>query len=336
MKNARKTIAILGDGGWGTALAILLHQNGHDVTVWGPFPEYVETLNREHFNPLYLPEVKIPDSIRFTADRAAAVAGADVAVLAIPTRFFRSALEPFAQFLPESCELVSVSKGLDPGMRCRMTEVAAGIFPGRPVAALSGPSHAEEVARGMPTAVVIASRDARLARKLQRVFMCPRFRIYTSSDVAGIEYGGAFKNVIAIAVGASDALGFGNNTRAALITRGLAEITRLGCKLGARPETFAGLSGMGDLIVTCTSGLSRNHSVGERLGRGESAESIVGGMKQVAEGVSNCGLVRDLAQEAGVSAPIIEEVYSLIRGRKKPLQAVHDLMTRDARPELDL
>lgn len=335
MSDTRNTIAVLGDGGWGTALAILLAQNGHDVRVWGPFPEYAEKLNREHFNPLYLPDVKIPDSIRFTADRAEAAAGADLAVLAVPTKFFRSALEPFAPVMPESCALLSVSKGLDPVMRCRMTEVAAGIFPGRPVAALSGPSHAEEVARGMPTAVVIAGRDAGYARKLQRIFMSPRFRIYTSDDVAGVEYGGAFKNVIAIAVGAADALGFGNNTRAALITRGLAEITRLGCKLGARPETFAGLSGMGDLIVTCTSRLSRNYNVGERLGRGESAESIVGGMKQVAEGVSNCGLVRGLAIEAEISAPIIEEVFSLIRGLKKPLQAVRDLMTRDARPESD-
>lgn len=335
MSDTRKNIVILGDGGWGTALAILLHQNGHSVKVWGPFPDYVETLNREHVNSLYLPEVKIPDSIRFTADRAEAVANAGLAVLAIPTKFYRSALEPFARLLPESCTLVSVSKGLDPGARCRMTEVAAGIFPGHQIAALSGPSHAEEVARGMPTAVVIANQNTALAIKLQDIFMGPSFRVYTSDDVVGVEYGGAFKNVIAIAVGASDGLGFGDNTRAALITRGLAEITRLGCRLGARPETFAGLSGMGDLIVTCTSRLSRNRKVGERLGQGEDAETIIGSMKQVAEGVSNCGLVRELAQKMNINAPIAEEVFALIHERKKPLQAVQDLMTRDARPEAE-
>ena len=335
MSDTRQTIAILGDGGWGTALAILLHQNGHAVRVWSAFPDYAEKLNREHVNPLYLPDVKIPDSIRFTADRAEAVARADLAVLAIPTKFFRSALEPFAPFLPGACTLVSVSKGLDPGGRCRMTEVAAGIFPNHPVAALSGPSHAEEVARGLPTAVVIAIQDAALAGKLQHVFMGPRFRVYTSEDVPGVEYGGAFKNVIAIAVGAADGLGFGDNTRAALITRGLAEITRLGCRLGARPETFAGLSGMGDLIVTCTSRLSRNRNVGERLGRGEAAETIVGGMKQVAEGVSNCGLVCDLARKMKVRVPIAEEVFALVHKHKNPLQAVQNLMTRDARPETD-
>ena len=328
-----KRIAIIGDGGWGTALALTLLGNGHRVTVWGPFPEYIEEICRKRENPLYLPGVALPPDLAWTSDRAVAAEGADVIVLAVPTRFFRAVAASFRGVIPPSAAVVSVAKGLDAQTHHRMSEVAQEVLGRGPVAALSGPSHAEEVARRVPTAVVIASADAAQARMLQSVFMGPRFRVYTSDDVAGVELGGALKNIMAIAAGASDGIGFGDNTKAALLTRGLAEITRLGCALGAKPATFAGLSGMGDLIVTCTSRFSRNRSVGERLGRGEKIDGILASMKQVAEGVWTCALARDLARERGIEVPITEEVFAVLHEAKNPLEAVGDLMMRSAKPE---
>ena len=328
-----KRIAIIGDGGWGTALALTLLGNGHRVTVWGPFPEYIEEICGKRENPLYLPGVTLPPDVAWTSDRAMAAEGADVIVLAVPTRFFRAVAASFRGVIPASAAVVSVAKGLDAQTHHRMSEVAQEVLGRGPVAALSGPSHAEEVARRVPTAVVIASADAAQARMLQSVFMGPRFRVYTSDDVAGVELGGALKNIMAIAAGASDGIGCGDNTKAALLTRGLAEITRLGCALGAKPATFAGLSGMGDLIVTCTSRFSRNRSVGERLGRGEKIDAILASMKQVAEGVWTCELARDLARERGIEVPITEEVFAVLHEAKNPLEAVGDLMMRSAKPE---
>lgn len=330
-----KTITILGDGGWGTALALLLSNNGHRVRVWGPFPEYLARIRSEGENPLYLPGVKLSPALEWLSDPAEAVADAALVVLAIPSHFFRSTLKTFSRLLPAGVGVLSVSKGLDADTRLRLSEVARELLGPRPVAVLSGPSHAEEVARSVPTAVVAASGNAAFAQEIQRTFLNPLFRVYTSDDVIGVELGGAFKNVIALAVGASDGIGFGDNTRAALITRGLAEISRLGCALGAHPETFAGLSGIGDLIVTCTSRWSRNRSVGERLGRGETMPQIMAGMKQVAEGVWNCGIARALAREKNVAAPITDEVYALVHEGKDPRRAVKALMSRDARPERD-
>jgi glycerol-3-phosphate dehydrogenase (NAD(P)+) len=330
-----RTIAILGGGGWGTALALLLHGNGHRVRVWGPFEDEIAAVRRDRVNALYLPDVPLPADLVWTADPAEAAAGADLAVAAVPTHYFRAALAPFARMLPEGCPVLSVSKGFDPKTRARMSVVAAETLGPRPVAALSGPSHAAEVARRQPTAIVIAAADHGLAKALQALFMNPFFRVYTSDDITGVELGGGLKNVMAIAVGACDGLGFGDNTRAALITRGLAEMTRLGVALGARPDTFAGLSGVGDLIVTCTSRWSRNRQVGLRLGQGESIAAIRAGMKQVAEGVWNCTLVRDLADQVGVRAPITEQVCALIHENLDPRQAVRSLMERDARPERD-
>ena len=255
-------IAILGDGGWGTALGLLLIKHGAGVRLWGPFPKYIERLRRERENKLFLPGVPLPETLHWTADRDEAVAGAEVVILASPSKYYRSVLELFAGRLPADCALLSVSKGLDAATRRRLTEVAGEVVGHQPVAVLSGPSHAEEVARGMPTAVVIACADHSRAHALQKIMTSPQFRVYTSEDVVGVELGGALKNIMAIASGVSDGLGFGDNTRAALMTRGLAEMTRLGVALGARPETFAGLSGLGDLIVTCTSRWSRNHLVG--------------------------------------------------------------------------
>ena len=337
MKSPGKTavnIGIVGDGGWGTALALLLRENGHRVTVWGPFPDYIKAVVQSRENSLYLPGVQLPEDIRWTSDRRDAVAHAHVAILASPTKFFRSVVESFASLIPPSCTILSVAKGLDPKTHQRMTEVAEEVLRRSPVAALSGPSLAPEVARGIPTAVVVASRDEKQSRELQVLFSSSRFRVYTSDDRIGVELGGALKNIIALAAGISDGLGFGDNTRAALMTRGLAEITRLGVALGAGAATFSGLSGAGDLIVTCTSRLSRNHAVGERIGRGETAAQIMADMKQVAEGLWNCTVARDLARRVNVEVPIIEQVCAVVHEGRNPMDALVSLMTRETKPEM--
>lgn len=328
-------IAVIGDGGWGTALAAMLARHGRNVRIWGPFPDNLEKMRATRENADYLPGVPLPASLEIVADPAAAVAGATAALLAAPSRYFGEVMRKFAPCMPPDCALVSVAKGFDESTRARMSAVAENIFPGHSAAALSGPSHAEEVARGIPTAVVLAAADMRRARRLRSLFMTPEFRVYTSDDVTGVELGGALKNVIAVAVGISDGLGFGDNTRAALITRGMAEITRLGLALGARAETFAGLSGIGDLVVTCTSRHSRNRAVGERLGRGETMAAIAASMRQVAEGVWNCGIARDLGRAHGVSTPIIDQVHAVVNGLGKPADGVAALMERDPKDEFD-
>ena len=329
----RNRVTIIGDGGWGTALALLLHENRRDVTVWGPFAENIESIRRERENKLYLPGVSIPDGIRWTDDPEQAVADAEIVVLAVPSKFLRGVLASFAGTIPAEALLVSVVKGLDEKTGHRMTQVADEILGREDCCALSGPSHAEEVARHIPTAVTIAARHTEDAQRLQQIFAAARFRAYTSDDLAGVELGGALKNVIAIAVGISDGMKFGDNTRAALITRGLVEISRLGMKLGARAETFAGLSGMGDLIVTCTSRHSRNRAVGERLGRGESIEDILRETKQAVEGVWNCRAARAMARREGVEVPITEEVYAIVHEGKSPQAAVEALLSRGAKQE---
>lgn len=328
-----KRISIIGDGGWGTALGLVLHRNGHQVRLWGPFPDYVSQVRRRRENIKFLPGVRLPEALEWVTDRDAAVDGADAVVLAVPSKFYRNVLESFAPHIPKDALLVSVAKGLDQQTGERLTATAEKVLGRGPVAALSGPSHAEEVARRVPTAVVIACTDLEAANKLQAIFNGTEFRIYTTDDVVGVELGGALKNVIALAAGVSDGIGFGDNTKAALITRGLAEITRLGTALGAHASTFAGLSGIGDLIVTCASKLSRNRSVGERLGQGESIKDILGGMEQVAEGVWTCGMALKIAKEKGIEVPITEQVHAVIYEGRDPKSAVQALMTRDPRAE---
>jgi glycerol-3-phosphate dehydrogenase (NAD(P)+) len=303
------------------------------VTVWGPFEENLADIRARAENRAFLPGVALPPDIRWTGDRREAVRDADLVVLAVPTKYFRATAAAFAGMLRPDARLLSVAKGLDRDTHRRMTEVAAEVLGHGPAAALSGPSHAEEVARRIPTAVAVACADRALSLDVQRAFASPFLRIYTSDDVAGVELGGALKNVIAIAVGVSDGLGFGDNTRAALITRGLAEITRLGCGLGAERATFFGLSGVGDLIVTCTSRLSRNRGFGERIGRGERVEDVLAGMKQAVEGAWNCASARQLACEKRVSVPITDEVYAIVHEGKPPRDAVASLMAREMRPE---
>lgn len=326
-------IAILGDGGWGTALALVLHRNGHRVRIWGPFPDYICAIAETRENRKFLPGVPLPPDLEWTADKARAVDGAQVVVLAVPSRFFKQVTADFAPLIGPQVLVVSVAKGLDKQTHRRLTEVAEEQLRRGPVAALSGPSHAEEVARRVPTAVVIACTDHDRAVALQKVFNSPEFRVYTSDDVVGVELGGALKNVIAVAAGISDGIGYGDNTKAALITRGLAEISRLGVARGAQPETFAGLSGIGDLIVTCASKLSRNRGVGERLGRGEKLDAIMAGMEQVAEGIWTCQAALDLAAELGVEVPITEQVVAIVHHNRDPREAVQALMGREPKRE---
>ena len=327
-------IAVIGDGGWGTAAAQLLDSYGHAVTVWGPFPDYIEELRETRHNPRYLPGITFAPSIRWTASLQEAVPGARMVVLAVPSKFYRSVCSQVAPFLNGAEALVvSLTKGVCPETHQRMSEVAKAILGTDRVVVLSGPSHAEEVARRIPTAVTCACEDHDLAIEAQRIFNGPRFRVYTTDDVLGVEIGGVVKNVLAIAVGASDGFGFGDNTRAALITRGLAEMMRLGLRMGAKPQTLSGLAGVGDLIVTCTSKHSRNHAVGERLGRGEPIEAILGSMQMVAEGVDNARLLHDLAREYGVEMPIADVVYRICYEHLSASDAVMMLMDRAAKPE---
>lgn len=323
-------VTVIGDGGWGTALAIVLAHNGHDVTVWGHDAAHVAEIETTHQNTRFLPGVTIPSSIKWTTDSAACCRKASIVVLVVPSHYYGDVCAQLAPHLPASATIVSATKGLDAQSGERMSEVAAKIFPhNRHIAALSGPSHAEEVARFIPTAITVACPEQKQAQLLQQTFASRALRIYTSNDIVGVELGGALKNIIAIAAGASDGIGFGDNTKAALITRGLAEITRLGVALGAQPETFSGLSGLGDLVVTCTSQHSRNRGFGARLGRGETLANIQQTMEQVAEGVWTCPTARRLAQKLGVAVPIIDEVYAVLYEGKAPLAAVSDLMGRE-------
>lgn len=328
-------VAVVGDGAWGTALALLLHRNGHELRVWGAFEDNVRDTNSRHENINFLPGIDLPEDMLFTADPAAAVESAEVVVLAAPSQFYEQVLTRFEGLIERDALVVSVTKGLDRETHRRMSELAEQMLDIAAVAALSGPSFADEVAAGLPTAVVIACRDEARAERLQRVFSSELFRAYTSDDVIGTELGGALKNVVAIAAGVSDGIGFGYNSKAALITRGLAEIKRLGCALGARPETFAGLSGMGDLLMTCMGRLSRNRSVGARLGSGEKIEAILAGMRQVAEGVWNCANARAVAHEHGVEVPITDEVYAIVNEGKNPRDALQALLARDLKSETE-
>ncbi len=326
-------IAVIGDGGWGTANALLLCGYGHDVTVWGAFPEYIEEMKKTRRNDKFLKGVALPESLNLTADREEAVKGADVVVLAPPSKYFSSVVSGFKGLVTSDMLVVSITKGLCEKTNRRMTDLGAEILGTGPIVALAGPTHAEEVSRGIPTAIVAACEDAAKAKRVQEIWSGPLFRVYTSPDPVGVEIGGAVKNVIAIAVGCSDGMGFGDNTRAALITRGLAEMKRFVLAYGGTPETLSGLAGTGDLIVTCTSKHSRNHSVGERLGKGEKIQDILGSMQMVAEGVWNSKVVHEIARKLGVEMPICDLVYALCYEGFDARKAVQAIMTRELKSE---
>jgi glycerol-3-phosphate dehydrogenase (NAD(P)+) len=330
-----RRVAVLGDGAWGTALSLLLLGKGVRVRQWGAFPEYVEEVRRSRENRKFLAGVTLPEELALESDATRAVERAELVVVAIPTRYMRATLEGVAGSLPRDVAYVSVAKGIEEARLRRGTEIVRDVLGPVEVGVLSGPSHAEEVARGLPTAVVAAADDERLARAVQRTFFTPSFRVYTSDDLLGTELAGAVKNVIAIAAGISDGLGFGDNSKAALITRGLAEMTRLGVGLGARGATFGGLAGIGDLVTTCYSPYGRNRTVGLELGRGRTREDVEGSTEAVAEGVRTAPAILELAEKLGVEMPIAREVRAVCFEGKDPRRAVVDLMTRPPRAETD-
>jgi glycerol-3-phosphate dehydrogenase (NAD(P)+) len=329
-------VGVIGAGSWGTALAALLAKGGKDVTLWSFEEDVVRQIREAGENTTYLEGVHLPASLKATSSLEEAVASADFLVSVTPSQFVRSVMSRAATHLPAGAVVVSASKGIETSTQKRMDEVLTEVL-GKGIsdrfAVLSGPSFALEVARDEPTAVVAASALEAVAASVQTLFQTRLFRVYTNTDVVGVELGGALKNVIALAAGVTAGLGFGHNTLAALITRGLAEMTRLGVALGAQASTFAGLAGMGDLVLTCTGELSRNRTVGYRLGRGEALEAILGEMHAVAEGVKTTQAVHELAQKQGVEMPICEEVYRMLVERKRPEEALRSLMGRDPKPE---
>ncbi|HRU39519.1 MAG TPA: NAD(P)H-dependent glycerol-3-phosphate dehydrogenase [Candidatus Goldiibacteriota bacterium] len=329
-------VSVIGAGGWGTALAVILCERHNEVTVWEYFPEYAALLDRKRENVKFLPGVKIPRQIRITHDLKEAVDASDAIVLAVPSHALRGLLKKIRKLNYRKKLFISVMKGIEQDTLLTMSGVIKDVLGKVKVAVLSGPSHAEEVARKTPTTVVAASSSPAVAEKVQHMFFTNSFRVYSSSDVLGVELGGSVKNVIAIAAGILDGMGVGDNTKAALITRGLAEMRRLGTAMGADEATFFGLSGIGDLVVTCASRHSRNRRVGEQLGRGKKIGEILKGMEMVAEGVKTTKSVHVLAKKRGVDMPITAEVYEVIYRGKAPMKSMADLMKRPAKSEKEL
>ncbi|HEY6872105.1 MAG TPA: NAD(P)H-dependent glycerol-3-phosphate dehydrogenase [Geobacteraceae bacterium] len=329
-------IGVIGAGSWGTTLADLLAKKGHEVTLWAFEPELVAEMTNTGVNGMFLPGIRLSSRLRFTNSLAEAVSGKGVLLFVVPTQVLRGVISAALPDISADAVIVSASKGIEVGTLLTVSQVYEELLPEamfRRFSALSGPSFAREVAQEMPTAVVAAAADEQVAANVQKIFTTAFFRVYTNTDVTGVELGGAIKNVIALAAGISDGLGFGNNTRAALITRGLAEMTRLGRAMGARGETFAGLAGMGDLVLTCTGDLSRNRTVGMKLGQGMSLAEILGEMRMVAEGVKTTESARNLARKLGVDMPITEKVFSILHEGKPARAAVVELMTRDLKAE---
>jgi glycerol-3-phosphate dehydrogenase (NAD(P)+) len=327
--------AVLGTGSWGTALAALLASGCDEVTLIGRDPAVVAEINEHHTNKRYLPELEIPANVTATLD-AAAVGGHPLVYFVVPTAATRAAAQNLARLgLARGTVLVSCAKGIEVGTGARMSEVIREVFPHNPIAVLSGPNHAEEVSAQLATCAVIGSIDEGLACALQETMFRPYFRAYTSTDVAGIELGGAIKNVYAIAAGIAQGLGLGDNAIAAVVTRGLLEMTRLGTALGGRAETFGGLSGVGDLMCTCYSRHSRNNRVGRALGEGRQLDEVVASLGMVAEGVLNTQSIHSAASRAGVSTPLIDAVYAVLYEGKPAAHALRDLFQRDPRREMD-
>jgi len=329
-------IAVLGAGGWGTTLAILLSKNGFNVTLWEFNPEYAKTLKEYRENFYYLPKIKIPLSISITNDLEAAVHGKNLIVIATPTQFIRSSLSELSNFDFKDAILVSVSKGIENKTHFLVSDILSDVFKKvkkKNLLCLSGPSHAEEVSKKIPTAVVCAGEDNSKTKIVQKIFSNDYFRVYRNEDLTGTEVGGALKNVIAIAAGISDGAGFGDNTKAAIMTRGINEIMRLGLKLKAKKETFFGLSGIGDLIVTCASVHSRNRSVGEQIGKGKKLSTILKEMKMVAEGVATTKSAYELSKQLDIDLPITQQVYNILFKDKDPHKATELLMKRNLKEE---
>lgn len=332
----RPRVGVVGAGSWGTAIARVLAANGSQVRLWSFEPGIARQIEETRENRKYLEGVALPDGLTATSDLAEAVSGAELVVSVSPSQFVGSVMAEAAPHVADEAVVLSASKGIETSTLRRMDEVLSDALSPEQMtrfAVLSGPSFAAEVAREAPTAVVVASRDGDVARRVQRLFQNHYFRVYTTPDVVGVELGGALKNVIAIAAGAAAGLDYGHNTRAAVITRGLAEITRLGMAMGAERATFMGLAGMGDLVLTCTGELSRNRTVGYRLGQGETLDEILGGMHDVAEGVRTTQAVHELARRHEVEMPITEQVHAILSHGRAPREALRRLMAREPKPE---
>jgi glycerol-3-phosphate dehydrogenase (NAD(P)+) len=326
---------VIGAGAWGTALADLLARNGHDVVLWAYEPDVVDAIAMRHVNPRFLPGALLSPSIRATSHIGEAVSDAELILCAAPSHVVRAVLRSAAADLSSEAIVVVASKGIERGTLALMSDVAAEELPGRPVVALSGPSFAQEVAARQPTAIVAASTDGEAACATQRALSNEAFRVYTHDDVVGVELGGALKNVVAIATGMAEGLGLGFNPRAALITRGLAEMARLGAALGAAPLTFAGLAGMGDLVLTCTGALSRNRALGVDIARGAALDAVLAARETVAEGVITTQSARALAEREGIEMPIVAAVHRILFERQSPRDAITELMSRELRAEQD-
>lgn len=326
-------VGVLGAGSWGTALSVLLSDNGHQVTVWSIDENEVNMLNEKREHELKLPGVKLPDDMVITGNMRSAIQGKDFLVLAVPSPFTRSTARKMSPMVAEGQIIVDVAKGIEESTLMTLSRQIEQEIPQADVAVLSGPSHAEEVGRGLPTTCVIGAKTRKTAEYLQSMFISNVFRVYTSPDILGIELGGSLKNVIALAAGIADGLGYGDNTKAALITRGIAEIARLGVKMGGKIESFTGLTGIGDLIVTCASVHSRNRKAGYLIGQGMSMQEAMDEVKMVVEGVYSAKAAAKLAKEYDVSMPIVEEVNAVLFEGKSPAEAVNDLMMRESRSE---
>jgi glycerol-3-phosphate dehydrogenase (NAD(P)+) len=332
-------IAVIGAGSWGTALAKLLSDKGHRVHLWAHRPEHVDAINRERENKKYLPGFTLNERVIASSDLREVISGKNFILMVVPSHVYRSVFQQLAPFLGKESIVVSATKGIENDSLMTMSQVMEDELgkSGRKaeIGVLTGPSFAKEVAAGIPTAVTVAAKEKELAARIQDIFFTERFRVYASTDLIGQELGAALKNIVAIAAGISDGLGYGTNTRAALITRGLAEITRLGVKMGANPLTFSGLGGLGDLVLTCTGDLSRNRTVGLKLGQGKKLQTILAEMEMVAEGVRTTRSAWNLARREGVDMPILEQIYKVLYEDKPCQQAVMSLLTRDQKEEME-
>ncbi|MCX7711897.1 MAG: NAD(P)H-dependent glycerol-3-phosphate dehydrogenase [Clostridia bacterium] len=330
-----RNIAIIGAGSWGTALSVLLANNGHQVKMWTIFKDEADMINQQREHVSKLPGVAVPEGVTCTLDVEEALKDSEAVVMVVPSHTIRSSAKGISKFIDKGKLVISCSKGIEEGTGLRLSQVISQEIPQAQVAVLCGPSHAEEVGRGVPTTVVSACESKETAEFIQDIFMSPRFRVYTNPDVVGVELGAALKNVIALCAGISDGLGFGDNTKAALMTRGMAEISRLGVAMGAKPQTFAGLTGIGDLIVTCTSMHSRNRRAGILIGQGKSMQEAIDEVKMVVEGVTTAKAAYELSTKMNISMPITSEAYEVLFNGKSAKQAVMDLMMRNKKHEIE-
>ncbi len=328
-----RRVVVVGDGGWGSAMSIHLARKGLEVGLWSHEPEYARHMREHRTNPRFLPGHPLPPSVEVSADFAELLPGAEILVSAVPTEFLRAVWTRHAPLLPAGLPVVSLTKGLEQGTGLRPTQVLREITGARPMAVMSGPNIAWEIAKGWPAATVAAGDDAALVAAIRERFSSVSFRVYSNSDAVGVELGGALKNVIAVAAGICDGMGLGHNAKAALLSRGVIEIARLGAALGGERRTFFGLSGLGDLMTTCYSPTSRNRTFGERIGRGERAQDVLASTAQIAEGVKSAAPVHELSAERGLSLPISEEVYRVLYEGKEPRETVETLMLRGRKDE---